>query len=1388
MISGPGEGAVTRTVVVLVALLTVTAMVGPVAVGGATTADATITDGSAGIDATENDDVDRAAGLGSGFDVDDAVATGDDGSETTDGVGENTPSIGPDARNASGTTRLIVRFTEPDTAGLAAANGAVSTTDLKSHAGASQSGFEAFADGNPHVEIERSFWIANAMLVEVNLDRLPVERLLEVHGVERVHDNFAMELNDARAVDTPTGPSPIAPGAVVAQGDDATAGDVTPPRLTTDGVIADQVTTSSVDATYGVEMVRAPEVWETFGTRGEGATVAVIDTGIDPNHPDLDVSAWAEFDENGHLVSDDLGDADDGHGHGTHVAGTVAGGNASGTAIGVAPDATLHGIKALDDDGSGTFAQILAGMEHATDDDDVDVLQMSLGTPGTSSDLIDPVRNARAADKLVVASSGNSENGSSSSPGNVFDSFAVGAVDSDRNVPGFSSGETINTNDAWGEDAPDDWPDEYVVPDASAPGVDVFSAEPDGKYTHSSGTSMAAPHVSGAAALVISATDGSIDDEQLYDVLRETADHPDGDVEPDTGYGTGIVDAYAATMNAAEPAVSIATDGPEYVEANSSFEVELTVANAKNYTPTVAASQHLGSEDLSIRVLEVDGESEPVSVGDTVDLTGLTEDVITIEVIPESRTVGTFALTHEIGGSLDRTANVTTSTTKTHPDPFAHPAVTPPGLNDSVADVLAFTVSNTTVHLEAGIYDEAVGDGDAALVVDDGRTLGAIPSAETTPTINVTDEGAAVTLGDGATLDDVDLVHGGIAVDDTADATVTNVTVTDADEGLHVGNATNATATDVTLAGVTDAVAITEDATGTTAGVNVTHPDATVRFGAVDPDANAVAVDMSDGRTVDVSGRNATLANGSDPGVGSESVTPIGAFLELNADGDDPQLSLGVEYADAEIEGLREETLELFRYDESAEELESIAESDVDAANRTVSTTVGGFGTFGVYAEPKQAFFDLDDLDDLDVPGFVEREETLSVTATVENVGDADGEDDVELRLGDVDGDAGSDYELLDETRVSLNDSESTPVTLSGTVPDDFDIGNVTVAVVSSDDDARNSILVVEAMGAVNGTVTDDESGGPLDDATITVERNGTFVGETETDDDGNYSVEVPTGDLSVTASAVAAESDTKSATLDESGEVAVDFALVPLPWFVVTDVDGPSEIEQGESGEFTVTVRNDGRIEGNATVLFTVEGSDTKSEPVSGLGPDETASVTFEHAVDDDASPGDYGVTVEPGDDQRTETVTVVEKEEEESETSDDSTSSGGGGDGGSGGDSGGGDSGGGDAPDSTPTPTEEPEETPDATPTPTEEPTETPDATPTPTEEPEAAPDDPDGSDAGSPTTEPPAETDDSADETPVSTPEPTDDDVPGFGTPVALLAVTLAALLAGRRNEKR
>lgn len=265
-------------------------------------------------------------------------------------------------------------------------------------------------------------------------------------------------------------------------------------------------------STWGLHTIGALAVWGAYGARGGGSKVAILDTGVDDTHPDLKngnskkVFAFEQFDANGDKVPGaKVHDSDE---HGTHCSGTVVGGNASGRWIGVAPDATVAMGLVLDG-GVGTDAAILRGMEWAIDLG-VDVISMSLG--GFTFDTEMPATytetmvNAYLRGIPVAVAVGNEGSQTAGSPGSDLFALTVGATDHRDRAAGFSGGRTLVCSESPFVD-PKSLPLVYSKPDVSAPGVDVLSTIPNGKYDVFNGTSMATPHVAGAIALLLSATD-----------------------------------------------------------------------------------------------------------------------------------------------------------------------------------------------------------------------------------------------------------------------------------------------------------------------------------------------------------------------------------------------------------------------------------------------------------------------------------------------------------------------------------------------------------------------------------------------------------------------------------------------------------------------------------------------------------------------------------------------------------------------------------------------------------------------------------------------------------------------------------------------------------------
>ena len=259
--------------------------------------------------------------------------------------------------------------------------------------------------------------------------------------------------------------------------------------------------------TWGLSRTGAMSCWGAFGAKGKGVKVAVLDTGVDPTHPDIEgkLDAFAEFDANGMKVEDQVTKAYDSDCHGTHVSGVIAGSNASGRLIGMAPEAKLISALVLKK-GFGTDAQVLAGLQWAIDNH-ADVICMSLGGLRLSADVLDTYTSGIiAANRLgvpVIVSVGNEGSQTTSSPGNDYFAFTVGATDVDDLAAGFSGGRTqVVEKSRYIESQ--FLPVVYSKPDVTAPGVDIFSAVPDKKWESWNGTSMAAPHVAGAMALLLS--------------------------------------------------------------------------------------------------------------------------------------------------------------------------------------------------------------------------------------------------------------------------------------------------------------------------------------------------------------------------------------------------------------------------------------------------------------------------------------------------------------------------------------------------------------------------------------------------------------------------------------------------------------------------------------------------------------------------------------------------------------------------------------------------------------------------------------------------------------------------------------------------------------------
>ncbi|WP_311170181.1 S8 family serine peptidase [Halobellus ordinarius] len=429
-------------------------------------------------------------------------------------AGTSGATVDPELKRRSGRVKGVVRL-EPGPVDDARDSLSRERTlaELRRHADRTQKRIVDYVEATPGTEIRRRFWVANAVLVAVDTEVASFADLAALDGVDRVHRTDSGEDRQRPELD--------APGASTAQ------------------------TGGNGDVSYGLEMMNVPDVWERFDTHGEGATVAIIDTGVDPSHPDIDLAAWAEFDAEGKEVDSDPHDP---AGHGTGMSSLATGGNASGTQIGVAPEAELLVARQSSED---YFTSALAALEWAVENG-ADAVSMSFDVGPLKHETIEAVANATAAGTVVVSAGYGPD--SFLSPGALYSVLSAGAIDSERNPFRGGNGGEIRTERYWrSSTVPDDWPDRYTVPEVVTAGVDVLAAVPDndefdGGHTREDGYSNGPPHVSGVVALLRS-LEGDLPPGEIQQILRETAEQP-GDPhehpDPNGDFGHGIVNAAAA--------------------------------------------------------------------------------------------------------------------------------------------------------------------------------------------------------------------------------------------------------------------------------------------------------------------------------------------------------------------------------------------------------------------------------------------------------------------------------------------------------------------------------------------------------------------------------------------------------------------------------------------------------------------------------------------------------------------------------------------------------------------------------------------------------------------------------------------------------------------------
>lgn len=350
---------------------------------------------------------------------------------------------------------------------------------------------------------------------------------------------------------------------------------------------------AELDNSWGVKHIGAGVVHAS--NKGTGIKVAVIDTGIDWNHPDLNANYKGGYD----FVNKDSDPMDD-NGHGTHVAGIVAAVDNGIGVVGVAPEVALYALKVLGADGSGSYSDVVAALQWAVNNK-IQVTNNSYGSSGDPGVTVKAAfNNAYTAGVLHVAAAGNAGNPLGKGDNVIYPARWASVI-------AVAATNQSDTRASWSSTGP--------AVELAAPGVDVYSTYWDDTYKTLSGTSMASPHVAGTAALVMVAYPGWTN-VQVRSQLQSTADDL-GAVGKDNLYGYGLVNAYKAVppplatgsikgtvTDGTNPiAGASVTDGTRTAITDINGIYEINNVPAGSYTVTASANNYKSASQLGVTVL-----------------------------------------------------------------------------------------------------------------------------------------------------------------------------------------------------------------------------------------------------------------------------------------------------------------------------------------------------------------------------------------------------------------------------------------------------------------------------------------------------------------------------------------------------------------------------------------------------------------------------------------------------------------------------------------------------------------------------------------------------------------------------------------------------------------
>ncbi|WP_266075828.1 S8 family serine peptidase [Haladaptatus caseinilyticus] len=1162
----------------------------------------------------------------------------------------NDVQIDPALEGAEGTVQVLLLFEQTSVDPEMDEKAAI--RHLKQHAAETRAQSVTQLESRTGVDVQNTFWIVNAVAISVDTDTVKIDELAAVNGVKSIVKSREYTVPET------TKPEPSADS------------DVSPD-----------------DTTYGLDQIRAPRVWDELGTRGDGAKIAVLDTGVDITHPDIELytedpsdptypGGWAEFDDSGNMVPGS--EPRDSHYHGTHTSATAMGGASSGTAIGVAPEADLiHGM--VIPGGSGSTEGVIGGVQWAVEED-ADVASLSLGAgcglfgPVYSDAWIPVVENARSLGTAFVSSSGNSGQGCVGSPGNDYHSFSIGASDSNEDIADFSSGAIIDKIN-W-ENPPADWPDRFVKPDVSAPGVDVLSAEPGGGYQELSGTSMAAPHVAGAVALMRSANpDASV--AEIENALESTAEKPDDwdapENEKDTRYGKGIIDAYAAV----DEMIFIPESELGDVDESGSVTVQdvrltqkyLAGQNPSNFNPNLADMDRDGTvtyADLQLLQRKVQGTLDEGEIDvSNLSAPGEAEQGETVNVTVDLENIGEEGALEEI--ELHVAQN---ETDLGNGDPISTTPVdmAPDGVDDPVdrphETTVTFQVDTSnlpggTVHY--GVFSENDSESDQMTILGsffDVSNLQATDEIEQGETLTVHADVANmgnqqdtqtveyrfddlenpvrtknVTLGVGEStaveftvdtsgIDNSTYEHGVFTEDDSQTTNVTvleaffDVSITDAPEEASAGETITVTATVENTGNATDVQTVEYETIPRSVDVAVVdvsdneHGDdiASTLEEHLDTDIYTVDVVTAD----ELPGAMGEYDTFVVQRFGSDQVASD--FLdELD---DDQSVVYLDSYQGASAYAYADGVYRLYNVRGDPVERDASSSSSTPVTidireNHPLFTNVGEVGDsvevftgstmwgswFAEYSGTILA--DADYGSGSAGPAVAvnddKNEVLLSAVGRDYFTDESDFTEEGDLLLANsvaylsgFGSAANGEERTQDETtaNVTLAPGERETVEFAHTLEDEIDPSIDWLHVVSSEDDQDESSLDITIdRGNLTGTVTDSETGEPVENATVTIDVD---IGDGDytavTDGNGEYEIEnVPSGTHNSTVSADGYDEVTDTVTVPVDDTTTANFELDPTPGTISGTVTA-SDTGTGVANVTVAAEDNDGNVHETTT------------------------------------------------------------------------------------------------------------------------------------------------------------------------------------------------------------